>query len=228
MTSARSWVQQLEADTLFRADDVPGKPEPRTELLHKLSRGSEPLLERVSSGIYWKRLRPNAYCTIGASTRCLSQALGWIAGPGGGLAGSTALRAFGWTTQIPAVYRITALRTEPVDSSITHLRWEYSSAKHRLNLTWEEVSLIEAVKQWLGSDDFSWEYILMCLSLDIRVGRMPTHMTLRPDAIEAVIDREEPRHLEQKLRSLGPISLAPLDERLADVCAALRARPSDR
>ncbi len=226
LESTHGWVKALSSDTLFRAVDAPGHTSRRSEALHTLSRGSEPLLERISAGIYWKRLEQNVDCTIGFSTQCLTQALGWMAGTGGGLAGLTALRAFGWATQLPTTYRVKSLREEPVSSSISHISWMHSSAEHRRSLTWEEVSLIEAVTQWLGSEDYAWNEVLKSLGANTRLGRMPKHVTLRPAAIEAVVNHEEPSDLERLCRSLGDTSIAPLEVRLTEACAALREQPN--
>ncbi len=222
----RQWVDDLPPDTLFRCGDAPGQKHERFDALRRMASGRLAPLEHVAPDIYYKRVRPRRSHTVEFSKNELARALGWVAGPGVGLAGLWAHNKFGWTTQWPACYMVTSLRaTPPANCSIDHIRWHHSTAMHRRSLNWAEVSFVEAVRQFPDDEDFPWNYVLWMIRNEHPLGRMPPDITLRPEAIEAVIDLEQPSAVEVKVRELDlRLRQKPYRTRLSEACTALRER----
>ncbi len=229
ISDTREWVDGLPSDTLFRIGDVPGEAPLRNQVLSRVAKGDTPVLEHVTRGIYYKRSQPHPGCTVQGSRTAWRKALCWAAGNGGGLAGWLALNAHGWTTQVPSRLSVATLKRKPPTIFAPHTQWLINSLWHRQELTWGEVSLIEAVKQWLPQDDYPWEFVLQSLyeraPWDANSGgRMPRDTVLRADALADAIAFEEPNPVEAlcyKLsdRNSGP----PLDVRLTETVGALRA-----
>ncbi len=224
----RQWVYELPPDTLFWSKDAPGEPALRNQVLYRLSKGYEPMLEHISRGLYWKRVVPKPSGIIESSpTKQWLRALCWAAGDGGGLAGWIALNKFGWTTQSPCIRQVATLKPKPPKISIMNIEWEFSAAnRHRRGLTWGEVSLLEAVRWWEPNDDYPWEYVLWSVYSHEAWFRLPRTLTLRADAFEAAIPFEQPTAFEGRLESMGwprDPDDPPFAVRLREMAGALRA-----
>ena len=134
------WVFGLPEGSAFRLSDVPAPPRAAARVLHDIVRDHREI-ERIFNGFYWRGSPPDSDNPVGLHHGRLAIA---YAGPGAGDAGITAVHRLGWTTQIPVGYDICVAGRAPRASS-EFVRFSSRSNRMRLDLTWAEVSLLEAL-----------------------------------------------------------------------------------
>ena len=117
-----------------------------------------------------------------------------------GLAGWAVLNVLGLSTQVPAVYEIAIIGPEPL--AIRHVTWVIRENRSRLELTPNEIAIIETAWAWdrceMPARDAMW-------TMRRVVGGFQARHSIRSTAIRAAL-RGEPeavRHLAR--RFLGPV-----------------------
>lgn len=220
------WVYALAGGTVFSSHLVPG---PRSTVNPMLSRlASEPertLIERVHRGLYYKRRGPHWPFSMDWAANLRS--VFWIAGPGAGLTGYSALNRLGWARQVPnATYMVVAGRV-PAVPGLPHVRWErIAGAPHRMELNPGECSVIEAVRWWISFGAPTWDWVLQETAYnepECQFWRTleAVDVTIRPDALHWAADKERPTHLEESAWADDPIKPEhTLEERIHHIANA--------
>lgn len=147
---AREWIVELPAFACFRPDAVPSRPSVVRPLLTRMMQETQPIIGRVLRGLYCRE-PPPVHPLYGSPIRdpaLLAQA---YLPRGSGLAGSAALAATGWSTQVPTISTF-AVPRRPLRSldSGKGSRFIVRTNPRRLRLTWHEVTLLE------GCLAFAW------------------------------------------------------------------------
>jgi len=228
-SESRQWLENLAPRSLFETKDVPGSPATVQSMLSRMAADPKTSgVQRVHHGLYFKRSRPTA--SIGFSHVDVMRAAFRIAGSGAGMTSSTALNELYWVWQVPnAVYLITAADTLPSTPLLPCVRWKLlPDAKHRLELSSAECSLLEAVR-WTVWVEREWDDLLneIMTRPERRFWRTLQGLgdALRPDALRAAALLEKPTDQEMKtLESCGPSLGVPLRDRIEAVAAAIEAR----
>ena len=148
---ARDWVVALPHWSLFRLSDIPASRAVAAKTLSQLAR-SDPSIERVAKGFYLrgdperaKPGRPQIYSR--------SKAAIVYGGPGSGYATVTAVNMVGWSWQVSARAQICVVGRVP-RALLPLCEFHSRSNTARRDLTWAEVSLLEAAavlrpRRWL-------------------------------------------------------------------------------
>lgn len=224
-SEALQWIHDLPPRSLFRGEEVPGHVQRRYEMLSRLCAGSDPLLERVARGLYYKRDEPGGL-GIEYTTREFLRALCMVAEPGGGLEGLSALNLLGWSLQQPARYLMsTTASAPPKTTPMTFVVWECGAPQHRRDLTWAEVTLIEGTRRWYTSDAVDWDDALVSIANRSCFRRLPDDPVIRVDFLEEATAMEQPCDFEVRLQEMmkGRSTDAPFDVRLREVVLACNA-----
>jgi len=165
--AARSWIENLPAETWFRTAAVPGpRPIVRNELT-RLLKTDTPIIGRAARGLYWRQLPP-ADALYGRRPRISESIMPLLAPPGGSYAGVCALSRLGWSTQKPhrttfaVPYRNLTPPTLP-DSGPPFRFAERSNRRRRL-LNWNEANVLEASAQASRADFHDWEHAMWLLT----------------------------------------------------------------
>ena len=142
--AVRSWVLDLAPCTVFWIHEMPRALAPyASRVLHDMVR-EYTSIERICKGFYWRgatiagvpfmdRLGKGGHTGIAC------------AGAGSGYAHVSALNEIGWTTQRPNRAYISAVGRCP-EAAVSGVAFTSSANSRRRDLTWAEVTLIEAVR----------------------------------------------------------------------------------
>ena len=169
----RDWAQQLPVGTLIDLDDVqadlPSKSRDAIKVaLSRLCRGDDPLLARMSRGIYCRRrvgARYPALLPAGSRT-----ALIWkVAGTGAGVTGPDIINRLGWSTQVPPSAWVSVVGRPPRCTQ-AGARYVGRSNLKRLGLNCWEVSLLEAVRCFDDWTEITWDEALAKLRRTVDLG----------------------------------------------------------
>lgn len=159
----RSWAEQLPVGALFDLDEIqevfPDKSREAIKMaLGRLRNGDDPLVARVVHGVYCRRrLGSRARTPIPVEAR---RALPWrIAGPGAGSTGPDVINMFGWSTQVSPRQWIAVVGRPPQFDGYGVV-FKGRSNERRLGLSWQEVSLLEAVRVFDTWAESEWEEAL--------------------------------------------------------------------
>ena len=226
---SRQWIEDLPPRALFETKEVPGSSATVQSMLSRMAadpKGSG--IQRVGHGLYFKRQRPTA--SIDFSCLDVMRAAFRLAGPGAGMADSTGLNQLYWVWQVPnAIYLMTAADALPSTPLLQGVRWKLlPDAKHRLELSSAECSLLEAVRH-SGWVERKWDDLLNEIMTRPERRFWSTLKglggELRPDALRAAAPLEKVTYLELRNIERGAKDLQkPLKERIEDVAAAIEAR----
>ena len=142
--AVRAWVLSLDPCTVFWIHDMPVElraSAPR--VLHDMVQEDIPV-ERICNGFYRRGTQaPDAPVR---DRRAKTGHLGIAyAGAGSGYAHIAAVNEVGWTTQVPA-RAVVAVVGRPPEARIHCVDFVSSANTRRRDLTWAEVTLIEAVR----------------------------------------------------------------------------------
>ena len=144
------------------------------------------------------------------------------AGPGCGLADCHALNTAGWSTQVPARIRVCVVGKvpEPVDVCVEYFS---RSNRRRLELTWAEVSMIEAVSDFLMSE-VSWSEALRKVDRDVHISRLGHDAVIRSEVLRwgAAGEKGQPAVFRSRMEEL--CDRLPAERRRADYMAEYRRR----
>ncbi len=230
-SESRLWLDDLAPRSLFEPCDVPGSPATVQSMLSRMAANPNVSgIERVHHGLYFKRSEP--LWPLDYSSLDQVRAACKAAGVGAGMTKFTALNRLFWIWQVPnAVYLMTAADTLPSTPLLPGVRWEQiPDAKHRLELSSAECSLLEAVR-WNVYVERKWDDLLQEIMTEphdrCRFWRTLNGLGdgLRPDALREVASLEKPTDLELTYIEHGATDLdPPVKERIENVATAIEAR----
>lgn len=169
-SALREWIGALGGQSFFFTDEIPGwTPSLRTTLARIAADPDEPIV-RVARGFYCKRWHqdwPAEHRIDFTSTRLASL---HFAGIGAGAANWNALNLVGWTAQHPARKDVACL-CRPPRSPWAHTRFVERSNQRRAELSWAEVTLLEALRMFDHSD-LGWDEAVGVISGGDYLGRL--------------------------------------------------------
>ena len=184
---ARQWITGLEPDTWFWSRDIPVRPEIAYPVLSRLHGDEGVGLWKVARGLYWRGF-PEGHQFFCFPPDYELGAL-MLGGPGAGLSGWSALSALGWTLQCPAKSYVSVLGKPPapVDASVVY---QPNGNRHREDLTWAEVTVLEAL-YWFRFTEEPWHECLARLCSGESAVRIRWDWLIRPEALKraAAADR---------------------------------------
>ena len=147
------WVVALPHWSLFRLSDIPASRAVAAKTLSQLAR-SDPSIERVAKGFYLrgdperaKPGRPQLYSR--------SKAAIVYGGPGSGYATVTAVNMVGWSWQVSARAQVCVVGRAP-RALLPLCEFHSRSNTARRDLTWAEVSLLEALRYFDRAAGYPW------------------------------------------------------------------------
>lgn len=220
----REWVHARLPYSTFDVGDVPGSRTSVRSVLSRLAKDDDSPVRRLCRGRYFLRgVDPESGKPIGVPTE------EWIAsqhlGRGSGLGSFSALCGLGWTWQPPlglwvaGVIRNGNLPKPPVPQ----LKYFGRTNQRRLDLTWNEVSLLEALRGWLWVES---DYHQFAVDSYVEPGLHweDKASVMRPDAVAWAIEREPAKLREQMTEVLGRLCVA-IDRKLAMDAAGVEWYP---
>lgn len=207
--AVREWVLALPADTAFRLADMPvGLRGDAPRVLYDMTR--EYLeVRRIFNGFYWRGQDPR---DGGLFTDYGHIAIAY-GGPGSGFAGASAVNRLGWSTQVPARTRIAVVGRAP-EARHSSLGFVSRANALRRELTWAEVTLLEAVRsveliepafidweQDFDYRDLAWSHAIAAIVGGRSLDRLGRGAMLRPGAIRraAACDRRPGRRFLDRI-----------------------------
>ena len=213
---AREWVLGLKPGSWFWLRDVPAPPQLASAVMRSLV-AERPEIEQLAEGFFWKG-EPGKLRTPWRSRKMTALI---YAGPGCGLADYYALNTVGWTTQMPAKIRVCVVgkAPEPVDVCAEYF---LRSNRRRLELTWAEVSMIEAVSDfWIS--EVSWDEALRKVDRDVHISRLGHDAVIRSEVLRwgAAGEKEQPAVFHDRMEKL--CDRLPAERRRADYMAERRS-----
>ncbi len=159
------WATQLPEGELIDLDDVqrafPDKTRAALKMaLKRLCEADDPLLARMTRGIYCRRMLGDRSLTgeplYDTTPLRAHGALPWrIAGPGAGLTSINIINNLGWSTQVPVSFSIAVVGRPPQRPEVG-VFFVGRSNQLRRNLTIWEVSLLEAVRCFDDWSEMPW------------------------------------------------------------------------
>jgi hypothetical protein len=190
-TSPAAAIRAVPARSFVRVEDLPGTS---TAIRKALSRAAkEGVVVRITPGLYYKGV-PTMY---GMTRPSDGEALKVMLGERGiGPAGYSAARAWGVTTQIPAV---TELATLGARKKIKNVKLITRANLRRADLNEMEIALLELLRDPAPLVESGWD------SLIERVKEAADDGTIRPQALRAAVPGESSRAVRDnfaKLRSV--------------------------
>lgn len=157
-SQVRAWVDAAALGDILDARSAPGAPSnaTRVALSHLANEPSPPIIF-IRRYVYWKHdLGEDATHPIGAGPGMVPAAL-HIAGDGSGMAGYSAARLFGWTSQMMIAPEIAVVGRPPrgFENDVTF--YSRKNTQRRL-LNPHEVALLEATLGYIHTKGYDIEY----------------------------------------------------------------------
>lgn len=166
----RAWIDLLPGQSFFFTDEIPEWESSLRFTLGRIAADAEHPVMRVSHGFYCKRWHqdwPAEHQIDYVSTR---RAALHFAGAGAGAANLNALNLVGWTAQHPALKDI-CCSCRPPPSPWGHTRFVQRLNERRNDLTWAEITLLEALRLFELSD-LDWGDAVGVISSGDYLGRL--------------------------------------------------------
>jgi hypothetical protein len=147
--AVREFVERAPARSFFEPGDFEGSTRAIECELSRLAAHGE--LARTRKGLYWKGPRTR----VGMPLPRPSEIALKVAGPGGGLAETSAIHALGLTTQVPSVDVVAVPGRAP--KPVKGTRFVSRSIERRIHqLTPLEVAVIEVLRQGAVAVEIPW------------------------------------------------------------------------
>ena len=201
----RDWVMALPHWSLFRLSDIPAGRAVAAKTLSQLAR-SEPSIERVAKGFYL-RGDPETVVPGYPQLYCRAAAAMIYGGPGSGYATVTAVNMVGWSWQGSARVQICVVGRAP-RAQLPFCEFHARSNTARRDLTWAEVSLLEALRYFDRAAGYPWRQAVETVSEGVTAIKLGAGSLIRADEVLRVGSAE--RGTDGRFREL-----------LADLVAAL-------
>ena len=153
--AALAWVENLESFQVFQLEDIPVASDTAMSVLDEMQSADDPIIEHLADGLYWKKatLRNNPYRV--RSFYRSPYILQSMSPPGSGLGEGYALSMLGYTTQMPNRSKVAVIDNTWRSPELSPPRSPQIIVRHnprRLDLTWHEVSFLEAAMVWFSND----------------------------------------------------------------------------
>ena len=144
------YLEEVPVGTFVRVGDLPGSRAAARQCLAREARDPHGLVARVAHGLYWRaRLYEQPFTTragetVTKSAPDLMKLARYLAGPGCGETSYGALRRFGLTLQITPRVWLAVVGRSPRSPNPDMIRFFGRSNRARRELTFHEVTLLEA------------------------------------------------------------------------------------
>ena len=157
-SQVRAWVGAASPGAVLDARTAPGAPSNAARVaLSRLANEMFPPIVFVRRHIYWKHdLGDGAMHPVGVGSGLVPAAL-YVAGSGSGLAGYSAARMFGWTSQMLVAPEI-AVVGRPPRGFEEHITFHSRKNTLRRLLNPQEVALLEATVGYIHTEGYDIEY----------------------------------------------------------------------
>ena len=206
-----AYLEEVPVGAFVRIGDLPGSRDAARQCLAREARDPHGLVARVAPGLYWRaRLFDQPFTTRAGETVTKSapdptELATYLGGPGCGETSYGALRRFGLTLQITPRVWLAVVGRAPRSPNPDMIRFFGRSNRARRELTFHEVTLLEAVgcygssyqlEPWgAAMIDFSHRSIAHYETLLRRSGpRTPPPLPVeRHDLIKKVSGKDDPR-----------------------------------
>ena len=185
----KEWIADLKPNTWFWSKDVPGDRDIVHPVLSRLHNDESSEVQRISRGLYWRGWPVDQKSAFNSPNHVISALL--AAGPGAGLARGHALNRLGWTTQLPCKSLISVLGKPPTPHHPT-VKYRPNKNQRRADLSWAEVTLLEAVDFFWYSEE-PWHECLDVLRSGKSMNRLPWNVNypVRPEKLIWAAEAEE-------------------------------------
>lgn len=154
-SALREWIDLLPGQSFFFTDEIPGWDASLRSTLGRIADDHEHPVVRVAHGFYCKRWHQDWPQGDQIDFVNLHLASLHFAGIGSGAANWNALNLVGWTAQHPARKDVACL-SRPPKSPWMQTRFVERSNERRAELTWAEITLLEALRMFDRSD-IDWD-----------------------------------------------------------------------
>ena len=182
--SVRDWVVGLPAWSIFRLGDVPGPRQIAAKTLSQMA-SRDPRVERVAKGVYIRVENRWGKGTLAYDRAKVAMSL---AGAGSGYGALSAVNALGWNWQTPVNYQICVVGRAP-RSQVRFCEFLSRSNEARRDLTWAEVTLLEAVR-FSAYAGWDWDACVEIVADGSAVSRLGADALIRRDALIGVGESE--------------------------------------
>ena len=207
----RRWIDELPGQSFFFTHEIPGwDPSLRFTLTRIAADPCHPVA-RVAHGFYCKRWHqnwPTEDQIDAVNTRLASL---YMVGRGGGAANWNALNLVGWTAQHPWRKDVSCLGRPP-KSPWEHTRFVQRNNERRSELSWAEITLLEALRMFDHSD-LEWAEAVEVITSGDYLGRLRFNAEVAGERLRwgAIGEIRQP---------------AAFHERVEQLCAVLPAQDS--
>ena len=193
----RDWVVALPHWSLFRLSDIPASSAVAAKTLSQLAR-SDPSIERVAKGFY---LRGDPEKVVPGYPQLYHRATAAMiyGGPGSGYATVTAVNMVGWSWQGSARIQICVVGRAP-RAQLPFCEFHARSNTARRNLTWAEVSLLEALRCFDSAAGYPWHEAVEFVCEGITNHKLGAGSLIRADELLRVGSAE--RGADSRFREL--------------------------
>ena len=180
----RDWVAAMPEWSIFKLGDVPGSRQIVAKTLSQMA-SRDPRVERVAKGIYIRVENPWGKGALAYNRAMVAMSL---AGPGSGYGTLSAVNALRWNWQAPVNYQICVVGRAP-RAQVQFCEFLSRSNEARRELTWAEVTVLEAVRcsTYTGWD---WDTCVEMVADGTSVKCLGPGALIRRDAVIAAGQRE--------------------------------------
>ena len=196
--AVRDWVADVPAWSIFKLSDAPGPRDVVAKTLSQMA-ARDPLVERVARGIYMRVDNPGRK---GMLVYDRGRAAMAVAGPGSGYGALTAVNKLGWNWHPTVRLQICVVGRAP-RSSVRLCEFLARSNEARRELTWAEVTVLEAVR-FADYASWDWETCVAMVAEGAAATRLGAGAYIRGEALAAVgeSERRAGARFRQRLREL--------------------------
>lgn len=188
--TVRSKVARSRPGTFLRVSDVHGSRRAVESAFSRIAAEEESLL-RVRRGLYWKGVRSR----FGPGRPRAEEIVREVAGPRGlGPAGWSASHALGLSTQVPAVPEFVVVGPPP--TGLPGVKFHSRRNFARLGLAYEEIALLEVLRDWPEHADAEWADVLR------RVSELRNDGRIRLDRVSKAAAQERAPALRERIARL--------------------------
>jgi hypothetical protein len=158
-----AYIADTSPGSYLRLKELPGTPAAARAAAHRAVKREE--LVRVRRGLYFKGKRTRYGMTKPPIEDVALETLGRC---GVGPAGVSAARAFGLTTQVPAVPELAS--AWPVPTGVPGVRIHKRNNTARRELNYLEIAVLELLRDWRLVSEASWPEITAAVKAKVRDG----------------------------------------------------------
>ena len=189
VTSPNSYIANLPSGSYLRVGSLPGSPAAARTAIHRAAKRAE--LASVSRGLYYKGTKTRYGMTTPPPEDVALELLGRV---GVGPAGVSAARAFGLTTQIPAMSELAA--AGPVSTKIRNVVVHKRNNMSRRGLNYTEIALLELLRDWRHTSEADWSELAAAVRAKVADGK------IRPRKVLSALPSEHHRSVAEATTAL--------------------------